>query len=152
MPPKKKKLKKNSYVSSVIMVLTGIKPICSVCLVSHQPLLVSLQEEMKSTKMSIWSLPHTTKISENIYCEHAKRLWSGDNWEKYSDVIPTHVAQALFRLANCMDWKKWIFGAEQLAPKTSYLFSKFLRFLWWTSSSLLLWLECLLVVGAHLLI
>lgn len=77
--PLKKKFKKNSYVSSVIMVLTGIKPICSVCLVSHQPLFVSLQEEVKSTKMSIWSLPHTTKISENIYCENAKRLWSGDN-------------------------------------------------------------------------
>lgn len=61
------------------MVLTGIKPICSVCLVSHQPLLVPLPKEVKSTKMSIWSLPHAAKISENIYFEHAKRLWSGDN-------------------------------------------------------------------------
>lgn len=99
------------------------------------------------------SLPHATEISENIYIEHAKKLWSGDNWGKHSKLIPTPVAQAVFRLANCLDWQNWIFGAEHLALKTwPHLLCAFLRFSHWISSSLLLCLECLLVVGAHLLI
>lgn len=56
------------------------------------------------------SLPHATEISENIYIEHAKKFWTGDNWDKYSELIPTPVAQTVFRLTNCMDWQNWIFG------------------------------------------
>lgn len=98
------------------------------------------------------SLPHAAEISENIYFEHAKKLWSGDNWDKYSELLPTPVAQTVFRLTKCMDWQNWIFGAEHLALKTQpYLFCAFLRFSHWISSSLLLQLECLLVIGAHLI-
>lgn len=84
------------------------------------------------------SLPHAAEISENIYVEHAKKLWSGDNWDKHSELIPAPVAQVVFRLADCMDWQNWIFGAEHLALKTwPNLLCAFLRFSHWIISSLL---------------
>lgn len=99
------------------------------------------------------SLPHATEISENIYIEYVKKLWSRDNWDKYSELISTPIAQTVVRLANCMDWQNWIFGAEHLALKTwQYLLCAFLRFPHCSSSSQSLWLECLLVIGEHLLI
>lgn len=53
--------KKKSYVNSVITALTGIKTICSICFISHQPLLMSPQQEVKRTKMFIPLCPMELK-------------------------------------------------------------------------------------------
>lgn len=140
-------------MNSVITALTGIKTICSICSISHQPLLMSLQQEVKSIKMFIPLCPMQMKYLKTFYIEHAKKPWSGDNWDKHSELIPAPVAQIVFRLADCMDWKDWIFAAEHLALKAwPQLLCAFLRFSHWITSSLLPWLQCLLVMGAHLLI
>lgn len=49
---------KQNHVSGIITALTGIKTICSVCFPSHQPLLTSVHQEVKSTKMfiSLWPI------------------------------------------------------------------------------------------------
>lgn len=44
---------KFSYVSSLKAALTGIKTTCSTCFVSHQPLLMSQQQVVKSTKIFV---------------------------------------------------------------------------------------------------
>lgn len=69
------------------------------------------------------SLPHATEIAENIYIEHAKKLWSGECWDKYSKLIPTPVAPAVFRVNKLyglteLDFWSRMFGTEHTTIPT----------------------------------
>lgn len=129
-----------SYVSSLRAALTGIKTTCSTCFVSRQPLLMSQQQEVKSTKIFVPLRSVQLKYLKTFTLK-TQRYQNGDNREKRSDLILNHFAEVMFRLSHYMDWQEWIFRAQQLVLKTLRLYCMFLRVLLWTKSHLLTWVS-----------